>query len=125
MSSKKKNLITLVSLSLVLGICIVLYVFFPSSNNTDSGTKDQEKINEVQKEKVVELENFEDKNGNGSYKASYGHDDLIMTFVQIPMVQQTSKYKSMMEEYIEATVEESYNNNAYVKEELQKRLHYV
>ena len=33
-----------------------------------------------------------------------------MTFVQIPMVQQTSKYKSMMEEYIEATVEESYNN---------------
>ena len=57
-----------------------------------------------------ELENFEDKNGNGTYKATTGHDDLIMTFVQIPMVQQTSKYKSMMEEYIEATVEESYNN---------------
>ena len=57
-----------------------------------------------------ELENFEDKNGNGTYKATTGHDDLIMTFVEIPMVQQTSKYKSMMEEYIEATVEESYNN---------------
>jgi len=57
-----------------------------------------------------ELENFEDKNGNGTYKATTGHDDLIMTFVQIPMVQQTSKYKSMMEEYIEANVEESYNN---------------
>jgi hypothetical protein len=57
-----------------------------------------------------ELENFEDKNGNGSYKASYGHDDLIMTFVQIPMVQQTGKYKSLIEEYIESEVEDSYNN---------------
>lgn len=54
MSSKKKNLITLVSLSLVLGICIVLYVFFPSSNNTDSGTKDQEKINEVTVDAIPE-----------------------------------------------------------------------
>lgn len=57
-----------------------------------------------------ELENFEDKNGNGSYKASYGHDDLIMTFVQIPMVQQTGKYKSLIEEYLESEVEDNYNN---------------
>jgi hypothetical protein len=48
---------------------------------------------------VGELENFEDKSGNGSYKASYGHDDIIMTFVQIPLLVQTPKYKDLMEEY--------------------------
>lgn len=48
---------------------------------------------------VSELENFEDKNGNGSYKASYGHDDVIMTCVQIPMLKQTPKWKEIMEEF--------------------------
>ena len=48
---------------------------------------------------VGELENFEDNNGNGSYKASYGHDDIIMTFVQIPLLVQTAKYKDLIEEY--------------------------
>ena len=48
---------------------------------------------------INELENFEDKNGNGSYKASFGHDDSIMTFVQLPMIMQTPKYKNLMEEF--------------------------
>lgn len=48
---------------------------------------------------VGELENFEDKNGSGTYKASYGHDDNIMTFVQIPMLKQTPKWKDWIEEY--------------------------
>ena len=48
---------------------------------------------------INELENFEDKNGNGSYKASFGHDDSIMTFVQLPMIMQTAKYKNLMEEF--------------------------
>ena len=51
-----------------------------------------------------ELENFEDKNGSGTYKASYGHDDIIMTFVQIPMVMQTSKYKSLLEDMEESKI---------------------
>lgn len=45
-----------------------------------------------------ELESFEDKSGNGSYRASYGHDDIIMTFCQIPMLQQTTRYKNWIEE---------------------------
>ena len=57
-----------------------------------------------------ELENFEDKNGNGSYKASYGHDDLIMTFVQLPMIQQTSRYKNFIEDYEESKISNSINN---------------
>ena len=59
---------------------------------------------------INEIENFEDKNGNGSYKASYGHDDLVMTLVQLPMVQQTSKYKNLAEELEINNIEESINN---------------
>ena len=51
-----------------------------------------------------ELENFEDKNGNGTYKATYGHDDIIMTFVQVPMVMQTTKYKNLLEDIEEARI---------------------
>lgn len=47
---------------------------------------------------IGELENFEDKNNNGSYKASYGHDDMMMTLVQIPMLKQTARFKDFIEE---------------------------
>lgn len=50
---------------------------------------------------IGELENFEDKTGSGSYKASYGHDDMMMTLVQLPMVLQTGKYKEFIEDIIE------------------------
>lgn len=53
---------------------------------------------------VGELENFEDKNGNGSYEASYGHDDMMMTVVQIPMLKQTNKFKEFIEDYKEQTL---------------------
>lgn len=66
---------------------------------------------------IGELENFEDKSGNGSYKASYGHDDSIMTFVQLPMLVQTSKYKDLLEEYeasnIMGNIESKWSNNNY------------
>lgn len=52
---------------------------------------------------IGELENFEDKTGSGSYKASYGHDDMMMTLVQLPMVLQTSKYKEFIEDITEHT----------------------
>lgn len=47
---------------------------------------------------INELENFEDKNGNGSYAAKNGHDDIIMTLCQIPMLKQTPKFKNFIEE---------------------------
>lgn len=59
---------------------------------------------------VGELENFEDKNGSGTYKASYGHDDNIMTFVQIPMLKQTAKWKDWIEEYELQSIQTSMNN---------------
>lgn len=48
---------------------------------------------------IGEIENFEDKNGTGTYKASYGHDDIIMTLCQVPMLKNTAKYKDFMEEF--------------------------
>ena len=64
---------------------------------------------------IGELENFEDKNGNGSYKASFGHDDSIMTFVQIPALEQTPKYKEWLEDFeankISTNMESKWNNN--------------
>jgi len=55
---------------------------------------------------ISEIENFEDKNGNGSYEASYGHDDIVMTLAQIPMLQQTAKYKQFCEELEELRQED-------------------
>ena len=60
---------------------------------------------------IGELENFEDKNGNGSYKASSGHDDSIMTFVQIPALEQTPKYKAWVEEFETSSIMNNVNNN--------------
>lgn len=59
---------------------------------------------------IGELENFEDKNGSGTYKASYGHDDMIMTLVQLPMVLQTGKYKEFIEDIIEQSKLNTLNN---------------
>jgi len=68
---------------------------------------------------IGELENFEDKNGNGSYKASYGHDDSIMTFVQLPALEQTAKYKDWVEEFEASKIENNVNqkwNNPFIND---------
>lgn len=57
---------------------------------------------------ISEIENFEDKNGNGSYAASYGHDDIIMTLVQIPLLKQTPKYKQFCEDMEEDIIRKYY-----------------
>ena len=64
-----------------------------------------------------ELENFEDKNGNGTYKASYGHDDIIMTFAQVPMVMQTTKYKSLLEDMEESRITGIINSKWVLEQE--------
>lgn len=64
-----------------------------------------------------ELENFEDKNGNGSYKAAFGHDDIIMTCCQLPLLKQTARYKDYAEDYLAFKIEGKFNNlsdNDYV-----------
>lgn len=56
---------------------------------------------------IGELENFEDKNKNGSYQATIGHDDIIMTFCQLPMIQETVKYSSFLEDLEANNINES------------------
>lgn len=48
---------------------------------------------------VNQLMNFTDKDGNGRYEASYGHDDLVMAVVQLEFVKQTSQYKNLRNEF--------------------------
>lgn len=69
---------------------------------------------------VSELENFEDKNGNGSYAASFGHDDLIMTFIQLPLLKNTTKYKDFIEEW-EITMKATGKWDAIMKEEQEQK----
>lgn len=61
-------------------------------------------------EYMVELNNFTDK-GNGTYAASFGHDDMVMAEVQLTFVRQSLQYKLLKDEYeAEANVD---TTNAY------------
>lgn len=46
----------------------------------------------------VELGNFND-DGTGHYKAVYGHDDMVMSAVQIEFVKETLQYKLLKQEF--------------------------
>lgn len=46
----------------------------------------------------VELGNFND-DGTGHYKAIYGHDDMVMSAVQMEFVKETLQYKLMKQEF--------------------------
>lgn len=48
---------------------------------------------------ITQMENFSDLNGNGSYEATYGHDDIIMAEVQQAALMQTLKYKLLQESF--------------------------
>lgn len=48
---------------------------------------------------LTQMENFSDIKGNGSYEATYGHDDIIMTEVQQAALMQTLKYKLLVESF--------------------------
>lgn len=75
--------------------------------------KDELIINDVVT--ISELENFEDKNGNGSYAASFGNDDLIMSLIQLPLLKNTSKYKNFVDDFETSKLITNSNvNNSYI-----------
>lgn len=59
---------------------------------------------------ISELENFEDKGGSGTYKASFGTDDIIMSTCQIPMLQQTPIWKDFIEDFNLSKTNDNMNN---------------
>ena len=60
----------------------------------------------------IELGNFND-DGTGHYKAVFGHDDLVMTMVQLTFVKNTLQYKMMKSDFdsqIEPQQSQQYSN---------------
>lgn len=78
--------------------------------------KDTLKVTDLQT--VNEIQNFEDRSGNGSFAASYGHDDIVMTLVQLTLAINNGRYNYFIEEMQENSYESNiynniYNNNTY------------
>ncbi len=68
---------------------------------------------------IAELEAFEDKNGKGHYSAAYGHDDLIMTCVQLPKLVETVKFKCFAEEMsVHGTTENSNDSSRPIYDDI-------
>lgn len=60
---------------------------------------------------AIEIQNFEDKNNNGSFEAIYGHDDIVMTLTQIPEVEKTLRFQNLLESSQEEKLKEKYQNS--------------
>lgn len=58
-----------------------------------------------------ELKLFCDNKGNGTYQASYGHDDLVMAQLQICLLYKTSRFKQFL--WMIDQVGESTENNSF------------
>lgn len=75
---------------------------------------------------IYELQNFCD-DGSGHYKASYGHDDMVMTAIQLEFVKKTLQYKMMREDFDDKVVKEEdpedtiwnpYDSNLFIPTDL-------
>lgn len=75
---------------------------------------------------IYELQNFCD-DGSGHYKASYGHDDMVMTAIQLEFVKKTLQYKMMREDFDDKVVKEEdpedtiwnpYDSNLFIPADL-------
>ena len=75
---------------------------------------------------IYELQNFCD-DGSGHYKASYGHDDMVMTAIQLEFVKKTLQYKMMREDFDGKVVKEEdpedtiwnpYDSNLFIPTDL-------
>lgn len=72
---------------------------------------------------IYELQNFSD-DGTGHYKASFGHDDMIMTAVQVEFVRKELQYKMLRDDfesgnsYQEDTIWNPYDNSEPMPEVL-------
>lgn len=63
---------------------------------------------------ITQMENFSDVKGNGSYEASYGHDDIIMTAVQLAALMQTLKFKLFVESFEGMLSMSGQNNDEFI-----------
>lgn len=66
-----------------------------------------------------ELKCFCDKNGNGTYAAIYGHDDTVMSQLQLPLIYDTIQFKEFLEEFIANTGAEDKGQNENFFQDIQ------
>lgn len=66
-----------------------------------------------------ELKCFCDKNGNGTYAAIYGHDDTVMSQIQLPLIYDTIQFKEFLEEFIANTGVEDKGQNENFYQDIQ------
>jgi hypothetical protein len=66
-----------------------------------------------------ELKCFCDKNGNGSYAAIYGHDDTVMSQIQLPLIYDTIQFKEFLEEFISNSGVEDKGQNENFFQDIQ------
>ena len=58
---------------------------------------------------LIELENFCDSKGNDTYQASFGHDDIVMSQIQLVHVRESKAYKYLRSTF-ESTIDISNQN---------------
>lgn len=66
-----------------------------------------------------ELKCFCDKNGNGTYAAIYGHDDTVMSQLQLPLIYDTIQFKEFLEEFISNSGVEDKGQNENFFQDIQ------
>jgi hypothetical protein len=65
-----------------------------------------------------ELRCFVDKNGNGSYEANFGHDDMVMSQIQLTLAKNTIQVKYLVDEFVANQGSTNSNGNINFYEEL-------
>lgn len=71
-----------------------------------------------------ELRCFVDKNGNGSYEANFGHDDMVMSQIQLTLAKNTIQVKYLVDEFIANQGSSSSNGNINFYEEISDNIIY-
>lgn len=66
-----------------------------------------------------ELKCFCDKTGNGTYAATYGHDDAVMAQIQLPLIYDTIQFKNFLEEFISNTGADDKGQNVNFFQDIQ------
>ena len=61
---------------------------------------------------IAQVSNFCDSKGNGTYAASFGHDDMVMAQLQMVFVIENSQYKSLCQMYM-ASINAQELDNSY------------
>ena len=67
---------------------------------------------------LSELRQFGDVSGNGTYKAMIGHDDMVMSQMQVVLTEESLQFKHLLESFIEFNPDTDGRNNINLYEDI-------